>query len=220
MAPSPGSSRASSCSLSGRARSPLRTRPRARLSARDFYVALVGRLLFIFGYFVITGYQLYILQRYIGLDDVAAAAVLSTMSVIIMVVSLVTSLISGVISDKIGRRKPLIAVSSLIICIAFAAPWLMRTAESMYVFAALSGFGYGIYSAVDQALNVDVLPSKEEAGKDMGIQNLANTLGQAVAPAVTSAIVASTGSYFLTFPVAIALILGGVIFIMMVKKVK
>ena len=42
----------------------------------------------------------------------------------------------------------------------------------------------------------------------MGIQNLANTLGQAIAPAVTSAIVASTGSYFLTFPVAIALIFG------------
>lgn len=189
-------------------------------NCRDFYVALVGRLLFIFGYFVITGYQLYILQRYIGLDDVAAAGVLSTMSVIIMVVSLVTSLISGVISDRIGKRKPLIAASSFIICIAFAVPWLIPSAMSMYIFAALSGFGYGIYSAVDQALNVDVLPSKEEAGKDMGIQNLANTLGQAVAPAVTSGIVASTGSYFLTFPVAIALVLAGVVFIMMVKKVK
>lgn len=137
-----------------------------------------------------------------------------------MVVSLVTSLISGVISDRIGKRKPLIAASSFIICIAFAVPWLMPSAVSMYIFAALSGFGYGIYSAVDQALNVDVLPSKEEAGKDMDIQNLANTLGQAVAPAVTSGIVASTGSYFLTFPVAIALVLAGVVFIMMVKKVK
>lgn len=96
----------------------------------------------------------------------------------------------------------------------------MRTAESMYIFAALSGFGYGIYSAVDQALNVDVLPSKEEAGKDMGIQNLANTVDQAIAPVVTSSIVVATGSYFMTFPVAIALILAGVIFIMLVKKVK
>lgn len=189
-------------------------------NCRDFYMALVGRLLFIFGYMVISGYQLYILQRYIGLDDVTAGAVLSTMSVIIMIVSLVTSLISGVVSDKIGRRKPLIVASSAVICIAFIAPWVMRTAESMYIFAALSGFGYGIYSAVDQALNVDVLPSKEEAGKDMGIQNLANTVGQAIAPVVTSSIVVATGSYFMTFPVAIALILAGVIFIMLVKKVK
>lgn len=189
-------------------------------NCRDFYLALVGRLLFIFGYYVVNGYQLYILERYIGLDDVTAGSVLSTMSVIIMVVSLVTSLISGVISDRIGRRKPLIAASSVLICVGIAVPWLMGTAASMYVYAALTGFGYGIYSAVDQALNVDVLPSKEEAGKDMGIQNLANTVGQAIAPVVTSSIVVSTSSYFLTFPVAIALILAGVLFIMMVRKTK
>ncbi|RDX26361.1 transporter, partial [Bifidobacterium breve] len=43
----------------------------------------------------------------------------------------------------------------------------------MYLYAGIAGFGYGVYSAIDQALNVDVLPNKEEAGKDLGILNLA-----------------------------------------------
>ena len=70
-------------------------------------------------------------------------------------------------------------------------------------FAAWNGWQYwqkrqsvqaaGLEFAVDQALNVDVLPSQEEAGKDLGILNLANTVGQVLAPVVVGAIVLATG---------------------------
>ena len=63
--------------------------------ASDFYKALVGRLLLIFGYNMIVGYQLYVCMRYIGQDKTAASATVSTMAVITMVVSLVVSLASG-----------------------------------------------------------------------------------------------------------------------------
>ncbi|AEB07708.1 major facilitator superfamily MFS_1 [Coriobacterium glomerans PW2] len=186
---------------------------------RDFYLALVGRFLFVFGYFVIGGYQLYILERFIGLGEIRASQVLSILSLIIMVVSLVTSLTSGVISDKIGRRKPLVAVASVLIAIGFAVPWLVHSVASMYIYAALSGIGYGVYSSVDQALNVDVLPSREQAGKDLGILNIANTAGQVFAPVVTSSIVLITSSYALTFPFAICFIMLGVVFIMLIRGV-
>ncbi|WP_156789832.1 MFS transporter [Coriobacterium glomerans] len=191
-----------------------------RHNCRDFYLALSGRFLFVFGTFIISGYQLYVLERYIGLDDVAASHVLATMSIIIMVVSLATSLTSGVISDRLCRRKPIVVVASIMIGAAIALPWVFHSVASMYGYAALSGFGSGIYNSVDQALNVDVLPSKEEAGRDLGILNVANTAGQAFAPAVTSSIVLATSSYFLTFPCAIALILSGVALIMLIKSVR
>ncbi len=54
--------------------------------ARDFYLALVGRLMLIFGYNMIVGYQLYVCMKYIGQDDKAAASTVSTMAVITMVV--------------------------------------------------------------------------------------------------------------------------------------
>ena len=86
--------------------------------------------------------------------------------------------------------------------------------------ATICGIGYGMYMASDEALNVDVLPSKDEAGKDLGILNLANTLGQIVAPLVTSGLVVATGSYALVFPVAIIGVIAGAIFILFIKSTK
>ena len=188
--------------------------------ASDFYKALVGRLLLIFGYNMIVGYQLYVCMRYIGQDKTAASATVSTMAVITMVVSLVVSLASGPISDRLGKRKLPVFISSAIIAVGIAVPWLIPTKGAMLAYAALMGLGYGIYMAVDQALNVDVLPNPDEAGKDLGILNLANTLGQVIAPIVVSSIVVATGGYFLVFPVAIVAVMAGAVVILFIKKVK
>ena len=90
----------------------------------------------------------------------------------------------------------------------------------MYLFAGIAGLGYAVYSAVDQALLVDVLPNKEEAGKDLGILNLANTVGQVLAPVVVGAIVLATGSYAALFPIAVVAVLLGAVFIMLIRRVK
>ena len=47
---------------------------------------------------------------------------------------------------------------------------------------ALYGCGAGCYYAADMALITQVLPSARDAGKDLGIVNLSNTLPQSVAP--------------------------------------
>ena len=169
---------------------------------------------------MIVGYQLYVCMKYIGQDAKAAAATVSTMAVITMIVSLVVSLVSGPISDRIGKRKLPVFVSSAIIAIGIAVPWVLKSQFSMFAYAALMGLGYGIYMAVDQALNVDVLPNPDEAGKDLGILNLANTLGQVIAPIVVSSIVVATGGYFLVFPIAIAAVMVGAVVILFIKKVK
>lgn len=90
----------------------------------------------------------------------------------------------------------------------------------MILFAAFAGFGYGTYSSVDQALNVDVLPSKETAGKDLGILNIATTLGQAVGPIITSVLVTAMSSYSFVFPTAIAFAVIACVLIMRIKSVR
>ena len=168
-------------------------------NCRDFYLALVGRLLLMVGWSMVATYQLYILQKYVGLSVDESGTVISTMSVISMIVLIVTSMISGPISDRLHRRKIIVAVGSVIIAIGIAIPIMMPTALGMMLYAGVAGTGYGIYIAVDQALNVDVLPSQEEAGKDLGILNLANTVGQVLAPVIVGGVVA-TSSYATIFP--------------------
>jgi MFS family permease len=187
--------------------------------ARDFWLAFAGRTLLIFSYYMIVNFQLYILQDYIGQSNVEAAATISVMSVITMVVGLVGSLASGAISDFIGRRKLPVILASILLVIGYILPWVMQSSFSMILFAGFAGLGYAVYGAVDQALNIDVLPNKEEAGKDLGILNIATTLGQMVGPIITSILV-GIGGYTSVFPTAIIFALVACIFIQIIRSTK
>lgn len=190
-------------------------RPPKFAGAHDFYKAFAGRFCMLMSYQMINVYQLYIIQNYIGQSVKESAVTVSVVSMIMMVMSLVGSFISGPVSDLIGRRKVPVVVASVLFAIGIAMPWLIPSTLGMYLFAGIAGLGY----AVDQALLVDVLPNKEEAGKDLGILNMGTTLGQMCGPVVMSTIVVSLG-YNFAFPTAIALAIIGCFFIMAIKKVK
>lgn len=194
-------------------------RPPKFAGAHDFYKAFAGRFCMIMSYQMINVYQLYIIQNYIGQSVKESAVTVSVVSMIMMVMSLVGSFISGPVSDFIGRRKVPVVVASVLFAIGIAMPWLIPSTLGMYLFAGIAGLGYAVYSAVDQALLVDVLPNKEEAGKDLGILNMGTTLGQMCGPVIMSTIVVSLG-YNFAFPTAIALAIIGCFFIMAIKKVK
>jgi MFS family permease len=189
-------------------------------NAPDFWHAFVGRSLLIFSYYMILNYQLYILQDYMGQSTKESAATISTMSLVLLVVTMVSSLAAGPVSDRIGHRKLPVVAASVLLAVGYLLPWILHTPMSMVLFAAIGGFGYGMYGSVDQALNVDVLPNGDEAGKDLGILNMATTLGQAVGPIVTSIIVGVTGSYGFVFPFAIALVVVACFFILRIRSVK
>lgn len=187
--------------------------------ASDFYKAFVGRFTMLLSYQMINAYQLYIIQDYLKLSTAQVAATVTIVNTIIMVVGLIGGFLSGPISDLIGRRKVPVIVASLCFAVGVAMPWIMPTTTGMYLFAGIAGLGYAVYSSVDQALNVDVLPSKEEAGKDLGILNMSTTLGQMCGPVITSFIVTTTGSYTLAFPISIAFAVLGCFSILLIKKV-
>lgn len=189
-------------------------------NARDFYLALLGRFTFVIGCFMISGYQLYILQKYCRLSDSAAASTLQVMALISVVTTILAAVVSGPLSDFLQRRKIIVAVSCVVIAIGMAFPFFMPNPTGMFIYAALAGIGNGCYMSVDQALNVDVLPNAEEAGKDLGILNLANTIGQVLAPGCTTLVIGLFGGYRMVFPVAIVCLLVGTFFIMMIRKVK
>jgi MFS family permease len=68
---------------------------------------------------------------------------------------------------------------------------------------AIGGLGFGVYTAVDLALVVDVLPDKDNAAKDLGVLNIAGALPFSVAPGIAPAILAvGDGSYGVLYAVA------------------
>lgn len=195
-------------------------RPPRFAIAHDFYKALAGRFFMLMSYQMIMQYQLYIMERYIGLSVRQAGAAMVTLSTITLVVSVIGTFFSGPVSDRIGRRKPPIIIASVLFAVGTAMPWLMPSVTGMYLYVGIAGFGYGIYMAVDQALNVDVMPDKENSGKYLGFLNLATTFGFTLAPMITSSIVSVTGSYAVSFPISMAGSLIGAAFIAWIKGVK
>ena len=194
----------------------------------NFYYALLGRMMMVAGYQMITGYQLYIVKYYVfsdsGLDAAglseAAAGVIAVMSVITMVASLLAALVSGPISDRLAMRKIPVALASCLFAVGAAMPWILHSPMGMYLFAAIAGFGYGTYNAIDQALNVSILPNPKEAGKDLGVLNMANTLSSVIGSALTSTVVALTDNYQLVFPVCIVVVLVAAALIMRIRGVR
>ncbi|RRG07852.1 MAG: MFS transporter [Lactobacillus sp.] len=192
--------------------------------AHNYYKACVGRFLMMTSGTMIGQYLLYILENYIGQTTLQAAATINKLSLFTLITSTIGLAISGPLSDRIKRRKVPILFAAILIIAGTLTPLIMKSTTGVIVYTVLAGLGTGVYSSVDGALNVDVIPefAKENkiTGKYVGFGNLTNTMGQMVAPAATSFIVTITAGYDLAFIVSVIFAVVGVSFIMSVKGIK
>jgi MFS family permease len=189
--------------------------------ARDFYLALFGKMLINTATTAIMGYQLYILSDYIMLGKGGQQTYVSIISTLLMITAIIMSITAGPISDKIKSRKIPVFAAALFVAVGVAIPAFSNAAWTMIAYGAIAGVGMGIFFAVDQALNLEVLPDPQTAAKDLGILNLANTGSQILGPIVAAAIVTATGgSYYWLFPICAVLSLVGGLLVMMIKSVK
>ena len=170
----------------------------------DFAWAWLSRLLLVLGTAFLNTYQPFYL-----IDELGHAAqdipTLIFRGILVQTVAIVAvSILGGRLSDAIGRRKIFVMIGGA----AYATGlWVIAAAPDYTVFLlgmAITGVGHGVYFAVDLALVTEVLPNRlRDAGKDLGIFNVANALPQALAPAIGPFILAlSGGNYTWLFAVA------------------
>jgi MFS family permease len=190
------------------------------LRAHDFRWAFIGRALLVLGYFAVSGYQLYVLQDHIrlphGMSATAAAAVLTPVNSVAMVVSIA---ICGPLSDRLDARKLFVGISAAASGLAVLIPISSPTFVGMVVFSVVNGLAFGCFFAVDNALVTLVLPKAEDAARDMGVLNVANAGPQIVAPFVASMLV-GLGGYNLLFAASGALAVLGALAIRPIRSVR
>ena len=187
----------------------------------DFAWAFTARFLFMLGYFVIAAYGLYILTDYIGmsLEDAAGAQV--TLTLAGLVPTLLAVAVSGWWSDRIGRRKVFIYASSLIMVASLAFPLIMPNMTGMLLMNIIIGFGFGFYMSVDTALMTEVLPGGgKDAGKDLGILNIATNIPQAMSAAIAGLIISALGGSAMLFVFAMIFVVIAAIAVAPIKSVR
>ena len=189
----------------------------------DFAWAFFGRFTIYMGYQGVITYMLYILQDYIGLTLGDANRTIATLSTITFFALVFASFTSGLLSDRIGRRKPLVFAASIIMGVALTVPLLMPSLQGMLIYAALIGIGYGAFMSVDMALMTQVLPKAdgEATGKDLGILTTAVNIPQILSPVLAAWLLSvSGGDYTALFVAAIVFVYAGSFFVLPIKSVR
>ncbi|MFT4306616.1 MAG: MFS transporter, partial [Microbacterium sp.] len=187
----------------------------------DYGWAFAGRFVMVLGYQGVQAYQFYILTDHLGLDAADAGGVAGMLSLASMVTLVIGTLVFGRLSDRIGRRKVFVFTASIVMAVGIAIPLFVPTVPAMIVYALIVGLGYGAYSAVDVALMIDVLPSQGDAGKDLGVLNVATNIPQALTPVVAATLLGVfAGNYASIFGFAALMVLLSSVLVFPIRSVR
>ncbi|RKR12564.1 MFS transporter [Arthrobacter oryzae] len=188
----------------------------------DFAWAWLTRLLVNIGNHMITLYLLFFLSDAVrvrqteGIEPAFGVLILTGLYAVMVII---TSVVGGRLSDRLGRRKPLVIFSSALIAaasliLAFAPTW-----PGALLGASVLGIGFGCYLAVDFALITEVLPTALNRGRDLGVINIANSLPQVLAPLIAFPFVTLWGGYVALYVAAAVIGLLGAVFVVKIKGV-
>lgn len=185
----------------------------------DFAWAWLARFLVQLAISMSTLYLLFYLQDHLGFTSDQAQQRQTMLVALYAFGTMLTAVIGGAVSDRSGKRKRFVVVSTVVI--ASAAIILAFTAQfTLAVVAALIlGLGYGWYMGVDQALITQVLPAAVDRARDLGVINIANSLPQVLAPVIAAPIVTSLGGYPVLYVATAVVGLLGAVAVLPIKSV-
>lgn len=192
----------------------------------DYAWAWFGRFLFYFGLTLNTTFTAFFFAQRLGVavEDVAPTlAVLSLMGIVALSLGAIGG---GFLSDRFHRRRAFVLLAGILfgagaVTMAFAPSLPLLFAGSL-----VTSIGLGMFSAVDMALALDVLPDRAQAGRYMAIMNFAAAIPQAVAPLIAPSILALgataavSKNYPLLYIVAAVFTVAGGAVVLRIRSVK
>jgi MFS family permease len=139
---------------------------------KSFTWWVINRLAFLVGSTNLASFVLYFLQeRFPELEGSAAAGPTAMLVMFVGVAILISSIPAGWLTDKFGR-KPLCAFSGVLALagtvVVIASPGMTM----LYIGGLMVGIAIGIFYSASWSIGTAMVP-KEEAGRYLGIQNLA-----------------------------------------------
>ena len=193
----------------------------------DFSWNWLGRFFFNFGLTLATTFTTFFFASKLGLPVDQLGGIIAISGLLGIVGTVGGAMLSGFLSDRLRRRKSFIVIAGALFAagavVASAAPDL----TILLVGSVIMNFGLGVFSAVDQALYLDVLPETDtQAGRFIAINQFSTSIPQVAAPLLAPAFLAigvagGESNYALLYLLAGAFALvGGLVILLRVKSVR
>lgn len=158
---------------------------RLRLSP-DFGFAWLSRFCLQIAASIVNAYMLFYLadharyaEQFPGSTVESGLARLITLSTILILIS---GFLGGLASDRLNQRKAFILLAAVLMACGLIVFAVWPGWPGPLMGYGLYGIGFGLYTTVDAALVAQVLPSRQDTARDLGIMNLTNTLPAILAP--------------------------------------
>ena len=192
---------------------------------RDFGWTWLTKFMVMFGYAGIATFLPFYLTEKFQLDEQTAITTILIANVASMAAMMLSAPLGGILSDKIGKRRPFVAIAGLVMVVGLVLLAFAPDITSVIIAQAVIGLGAGCFFSVDLALATQVLPNPEDTAKDLGVLNIANALPQSIAPAIAPAIIAfgattALGGYTTYYLFGALIAFAGAVLVYRIKGVK
>jgi MFS family permease len=178
-----------------------------------------------FGYAGIATFLPFYLTEKFRLTEQGAISTILLANLASTVAMVISSPIGGFLSDRIGKRRPFVAVAGLIMVVGLVILAFAPSVALVILAQAIIGLGAGAFFSVDLALATQVLPNPDDTAKDLGVLNIANALPQSIAPAIAPPVIAlgaatAIGGYSVWYLFGAFIALLGAVLVYRIKGVK
>jgi MFS family permease len=192
---------------------------------RDFGWTWLTKFFVMFGYAGIATFLPFYLTERFHLTEQGAISTILLANLASTVAMVISSPIGGYLSDRLGKRRPFVAIAGVIMVVGLVILAFAPSIGVVILAQAVIGLGAGSFFSVDLALATQVLPNADDTAKDLGVLNIANALPQSIAPAIAPGIIAlgagtAIGGYSVWYLFGALIALLGAVLVYRIKGVK
>ncbi|PVE98183.1 MFS transporter [Microbacterium sp. TPD7012] len=160
----------------------------------DFAWLWLGRFVVFSGLTMTTSYTTFFYAQRLDLSVAEVAAILAVTSML-SIVSLGTgSLGSGWLSDRLGRRRPFVAIGGLTSACGCILSATATDLPLLLTGSFMMSLGVAMFTTASAAIGLDVLPERDaQAGRFMAITMFAQRIPAVIVPLISPALLAVPG---------------------------